>query len=55
MINHIISRSWKQAQKEYKTRHDWIGKVVHWELYQKLKSDPTTKLYKYKPKIRPRE
>ena len=28
-INHIISECSKLAQKEYKTRHDWIGKVIH--------------------------
>ena len=24
--NHIISERSKLAQKEYKTRHDWVGK-----------------------------
>ena len=28
-INHIINECSKLAQKEYKTRHDWVGKVVH--------------------------
>ena len=28
-INHIISECSKLAQKEYKTRHDWVGKVIH--------------------------
>ena len=28
-INHIISECSKLAQKEYKTRHDWVGKVFH--------------------------
>ena len=23
---------WKLAQKEYKTRRDWVGKVIHWEM-----------------------
>ena len=32
MINHIISECCKLAQKEYKARHDWVGKVIHWEL-----------------------
>ena len=30
-INHIISECSKLAQKEYKTRHDNVGKVIHWE------------------------
>ena len=28
-INHIISECSKLAQKEYKTTHDWVGKVTH--------------------------
>ena len=28
-INHIIKESCKLALKEYKTRHEWVGKVVH--------------------------
>ena len=28
-INHIISECSKLAQKEYKTKHDWTGKVIH--------------------------
>ena len=27
-INHIISKCSKLAQKEYKARHDWVGKVI---------------------------
>ena len=30
-INHIISECSKLAQKECKTRHDWVGKVIYWE------------------------
>ena len=39
-INHISECS-KLTQKEYKTRHDWLGKVIHWELCKKLKFDHT--------------
>ena len=28
-------------KKKYKIRHDWFGKVIHWELYQKFKFDNT--------------
>ena len=31
-INHVISECSKLAQKEYKTRHDWVGKVIHGEI-----------------------
>ena len=32
------------STKEYKTRYDWVGKVIHWELYKKLKFDHTIRL-----------
>ena len=42
-INHIISECSKLAQKEYKARHDWVGKVIHWEMCKKFKSDHANK------------
>ena len=42
-INHIISQCSKLIQKVYKTRHDWVEKVIHWELCKKLKFDHTNK------------
>ena len=44
-INHIISECSKLAQKEYKTRHVWVGKVIHWEMYKKFKFDQTNNWY----------
>ena len=44
-INHTISECRKLAQKEYNTRHAWVGKVIHWELYKKFKFDYTNKWY----------
>ena len=35
-INHIISKCSKLAQKEFKTRHNWVGNVIHWEMCKKL-------------------
>ena len=32
MVNDIISECSKLAQKEYKTKHDWVEKVINWEL-----------------------
>ena len=46
-INHIISECSKLAQKEYKARHDWIGKVIHWEMCKKFKFDHTNKWYQH--------
>ena len=39
-INHIISECSKLAQ-EYKTRHNWVGKAIHWKMCKKLKFDHT--------------
>ena len=35
-INHTVSKCSKLAQKEYRTRYDWVGKVIHSELCKKL-------------------
>ena len=48
-INHIISECSKVARKEYKARHDWVGKVIHWEMCKKFKFDHTNKWYMHKP------
>ena len=32
IINHIISECGKLAKKEYKTKHNWVGKMIHLEL-----------------------
>ena len=48
-INHIISKCSKLAQREYKARHDWVGKVIHWEMCKKFKFDHTNKWYMHKP------
>ena len=45
MINHIISKCSKLAQKEYKTRYDWVSKVIHRKLCKKFKFEHTTKWY----------
>ena len=36
-------------QKEYKARHDWVGKVIHWEMCKKFKFDHANKWYKHNP------
>ena len=47
-INHI-SECNKLAQKEYKTRHDWVGKVFRWELCKEFKFDHKSKWYMHNP------
>ena len=48
-INHIISECNKLAQKEYNSRHDWVGKVIHKEMCKKLKFDHRNKWYMHNP------
>ena len=48
-FNHIISECSKLAQKDYKSRHDWVGKEIHWEMCKKFKFDHSNKWYMHKP------
>ena len=48
-INYIISECSKLTQKEYKTRHDWVGNVIHWKMCKKFKFDQTHKWYMHNP------
>ena len=40
----MISEYKKQEQKDFKTRYDWVGKVIHRELCKRLKIYQTTKM-----------
>ena len=42
-VNQIINRCSKLAQNEFKTKHDWVGKVIHGELCKGWKLVHTTK------------
>ena len=42
-MNHIISEYSKLAQKEYKTRHGWVGQGIYWILCKKFKFDHANK------------
>ena len=48
-INHIISKCSKLAQKEYKIKHNWVGKVIYWEMCKELKFDHMNKWYIHNP------
>ena len=50
-INHIINECSKLAQMKYKARHDWAGKVIHWEMCKKFKFDHTNKCYMHNPAL----
>ena len=43
MLNLIISKCSKLAQKKYKTRHDLVVKVIYRELNKRLNFDHSTK------------
>ena len=46
-IDHIISACSKLAQKEYKRRHDKLGKIVHWKLARKCNFEAGDKWYEH--------
>ena len=48
-IIHMISEYCKLAQKEYKTRHNWVGKVFHWEMCKNFKFDHAKKWHMHNP------
>ena len=48
-INHIINERSKLALREYKTRHDWLGMVIHWDMCNKFKFDHMNKWYMPNP------
>ena len=48
-INYIISECSKLTQEEYKARHHWVGKVIHWELCKKFRFDHFNKWYMHNP------
>ena len=48
-IPHIVSECGKLAQKEYKRRHDSVGRYVHWQFYEKLGFNRARFWYEHKP------
>ena len=55
MIYLIISECGKLMQREYKTRHDWVDKVIYKKLYKKLKFLPYYQMVYAKASIGPGE
>ena len=41
----IISECSKLAQKQCKTRYDWVVEVIHWELCKEFKFDHTARWF----------
>ena len=48
-VNHIASGCSKLAQKDYKRRHDNLGKIVHWKLARKCNVEAGDKWYELEP------
>ena len=48
-VNHLLSECSKMAQKEFKRRHDWVGKKIHWEACLKYGFDVKSKWYENEP------
>ena len=48
-INHLLSECSKMAQKEYKRRHDWIGRKIHWEVCRKYGLNTKDRWYEHEP------
>ena len=50
-VNHKENEYSELEQKEYKTRHDWVGKVIHWELWKRSTFYHANKNYAHKSEI----
>ena len=48
-ISHIGSECGKLAQKEYKRRHDSVGRYVHWQFCEKLGFNSARLWYEHEP------
>ena len=48
-IDHSVNGCSKLAQKEYKIRHDNLGKIVHWKLAGKCNFEAGGKCYEHEP------
>ena len=48
-VDHIVSGCSKLAQKEYKRRHDNLGKIVHWKFARKCNFAAGDKWYEHEP------
>ena len=48
-VSHILSECRNLAQREYKKRHDMVGKRIHWEICRKYKVKVKEKWYEHEP------
>ena len=48
-ISHLVSECGKLAQREYKRRHDYVARYVHWQLCNKGGLERDEKWYEQQP------
>ena len=48
-VNHIVSECSKLAQREYKRRHDNVGRYVHWAMSEKANIERANEWYNQQP------
>ena len=48
-VRHIVCEILVMAQREYKRRHEWVGRKIHWEACRKIVFDVNEKWCKHKP------
>ena len=50
-VDHDVSGCRKHAQKDYKRRHNNLGKIVYWKLARKCNFEAGDKWYEHEPEI----
>ena len=48
-IHHIVSGCSNLAQKEYKCRHDCVGRALHWDIIRQRGFEVSDKWYQHQP------
>ena len=48
-VRHIVCECPMLAQRDYKRRHHWVGRKIHWEVCRKIGFDVNEKWYKHEP------
>ena len=48
-VRHIVYECPMLAQREYKRRHDWVGRKIHWKECRKIGFDVNEKWFKHEP------
>ena len=51
IINHIVSECSKLAQTEYKRRHNWVGRRIHWEICRANGIHVKSNWYEHQPEV----